>query len=306
MGNPWMKFYPGDWRADPKLRMCSLQARGLWIEMLALMHEASPYGHLLVNGRRPTDAQLAVLAGAPSDQITDLLGELEAAGVFSRTREGVIYSRRMTRDEKKSATARKNGQKGGNPSVGRKKENPPLDNPPDNPPDKPQKPEARSQKGERADARKPAPITAEHLRQIEQVYPKAGLVNDSPQALLHQVGRASLRLGGIDRLIDSMRRYAAAVDEADTLPKGLRKFLDPAEGLAERYAPPETVNGRTVESWEGELALWRDHGSEDPQMWRRRVGGPNPGEPGCRAPAELQRRFGFDPRPLAVGEGRAA
>jgi len=143
--NPWLKFYPLDWRGDPKLRMCSMAARGLWIEILALMHEAAPYGHLLVNGKSPTDTQIAVLAGAPSDQITDLLGELETAGVFSRTKDGVIYSRRMIRDEKKSAIARKNGGKGGNPTLSNGKGNSGSDNLPDNSQDKPQKPEARSQ-----------------------------------------------------------------------------------------------------------------------------------------------------------------
>lgn len=40
MSDPWLKFYPTDWRSDPALKMCSLAARGLWIEMIALMHEA--------------------------------------------------------------------------------------------------------------------------------------------------------------------------------------------------------------------------------------------------------------------------
>ncbi len=149
MTQPWMKFYPSDWRADPRLRMCSLAARGLWMEMLALMHEAAPYGHLLISGISPTDAQLAVLAGAPSDQIPELLGELEAAGVFSRTRSGAIYSRRMTRDDKKSAQARKNGKNGGNPILCNSRDNPPPVNPQDNGGDKTQKPEARSQIPER-------------------------------------------------------------------------------------------------------------------------------------------------------------
>lgn len=143
--NPWLKFYPLDWRGDPKLRMCSMAARGLWIEILALMHEASPYGHLLISGKSPTDAQVAVLAGAPSDQVTGLLGELEAAGVFSRTKDGVIYSRRMIRDEKRSAISRNNGGKGGNPSLSKQTEITNQDNPRDNRKDKPQKPEARYQ-----------------------------------------------------------------------------------------------------------------------------------------------------------------
>ena len=148
MADPWLKFYPTDWRSDPALRMCSLAARGLWIEMIAVMHEAVPYGHLLVSGRSPTDAQLAVLAGAPSDQITDMLGELDAAGVFSRTREGVIYSRKMTRTAKKAAIAKKNGKNGGNPALCKERGNSPSDNQSLKAEDKPQKPEARYQKEE--------------------------------------------------------------------------------------------------------------------------------------------------------------
>lgn len=109
---PWFKFYPRDWRADEELRICSLAARGLWIELLALMHVAKPYGHLLINGQAPTDAQIAVLTGCPSDQITALSGELESSGVFSRTRAGVIYSRRMVRDEKRRLKGHKTAKEG--------------------------------------------------------------------------------------------------------------------------------------------------------------------------------------------------
>jgi hypothetical protein len=153
MADPWLKFYPTDWRADPALKMCSLAARGLWIEMIALMHEASPYGHLVVSGHSPTDTQLAVLAGALPGQVSELLGELESAGVFSRTREGVIYSRKMTRTAKKAAIARKNGKNGGNPTLRKESENPASDNQNTTDRVKPQKPEARSQREkEEADA----------------------------------------------------------------------------------------------------------------------------------------------------------
>lgn len=104
---PWDKFYYSDWRADPALGMCSLAARGLWLEMLALMHEADPRGHLLINGNPPDETQLAALARCPSDQVPVLLAELEKAGVFNRRRDRVIYSRRQVRDEKR----RKDGEK---------------------------------------------------------------------------------------------------------------------------------------------------------------------------------------------------
>lgn len=145
MSDPWFKFYPTDWRSDPRLRMCGLAARGLWIEMIAVMHEATPYGHLLVAGQSPTDAQLAVLAGTPPDQIPGLVGELESSGVFSRTGAGVIFSRKMTRSAKKSAVAKKNGKNGGNPSLRKQKEISASDNQNTTDRVKPQKPEARDQ-----------------------------------------------------------------------------------------------------------------------------------------------------------------
>ena len=42
MSQPWIKFYPRDWRGDQALRVVSLAARGLWIEMLSIMHEGQP------------------------------------------------------------------------------------------------------------------------------------------------------------------------------------------------------------------------------------------------------------------------
>lgn len=123
--NPWLKFYPSDWRADPRLRLCGLAARGLWMEMIALMHEATPYGHLLIGGLVPNDAQLAALTGCTAAQVVPAREELEQAGVFSRTAEGVIFSRRMVRDHGKTLTARSNGRKGGNPALAKTAEGPP-------------------------------------------------------------------------------------------------------------------------------------------------------------------------------------
>ena len=115
--HPWFKFYPTDWRADQMLRLCSAAARGLWLECMCLMHEARPYGHLLVNGRAVTDAQLAKLAGILPREIGGLIAELEAAGVFSRDENGVIFSRRMTRDAARSAAGSLYGKRGGNPAL---------------------------------------------------------------------------------------------------------------------------------------------------------------------------------------------
>ena len=147
---PWMKFYAADWRADQALRMCSLAAKGLWIECLAIMHEADPYGYLTVNGKPLDSASLARLVGSDLEDVEKALSELEQAGVFSRNRGETIYSRRMIRDEKKAKTARKVGKTGGNPSLRKQKGNSDRDNPglnlePDGR-DNTQRPETRDQK----------------------------------------------------------------------------------------------------------------------------------------------------------------
>lgn len=127
---PAFQFYPGDWQRDLALRSCSLAARGLWFEMMCLMHDGQPYGHLKV-GSRPLDdpAVLAPLVGAPVEVVARLLSELETATVFSRTRKGVVFSRRMTRDEALRAKRATAGKLGGNPKLLNPVDKAPLNDP---------------------------------------------------------------------------------------------------------------------------------------------------------------------------------
>lgn len=160
---PWMKWYPADWRADPCLRMCSLAARGLWMELLGFMHEAEPYGHLVIGGRAPTVPQIAALVGVDVKTVAAALAELEAAGVCSRDADDRLMSRRMVRDKAKAERDRENGRGGGNPKLRVEDKggvNPHLaegDKPPVQHPDKAQKPEARDTSSLRSDGPPAAP-----------------------------------------------------------------------------------------------------------------------------------------------------
>lgn len=60
---PWIKFYASDWLSDEAVRSCSIEARGLWIDMLALMAKSDNHGHLLIGGRPATSEQLARIVG---------------------------------------------------------------------------------------------------------------------------------------------------------------------------------------------------------------------------------------------------
>lgn len=141
---PWMKWYPGDWRADPLLRACDPISRYVWMEMIGLMHEAEPYGHLVLAGRAMDYATLSRVIGVDQGVVKGAVKELESLGVFNRTDGGVIVSRRMVRDETRRKTLQNNGAKGGNPKLKNQELSGSLDKQAANQEDKPQKPETRN------------------------------------------------------------------------------------------------------------------------------------------------------------------
>ncbi len=130
---PWLKFYSSAWRADVPLRICSFAARGLWVDLLSLMHESATYGFLLIERVNPSAKQLAGLLGGSEREVRALLAELGHANVYSVTgkampddvaalipqdmQPGVILSRRMLRDKAKANCDRLNGKEGGNPRL---------------------------------------------------------------------------------------------------------------------------------------------------------------------------------------------
>jgi hypothetical protein len=131
--NPWIKFYFADWRADPRLKLVSRAARSFWLDAIGIMHEATPYGFLLVEGISPNTAQLANLVGDPQKDVKKWLEELKTAGVPSFVGgdmpvdvrmmvphglpDGTMFSRRMVRDAAKVERDRENGKGGGNPHL---------------------------------------------------------------------------------------------------------------------------------------------------------------------------------------------
>lgn len=73
MKRPSFQFYPADWRANAKLRRCSPAARGAWMDVLCLLHDADDYGI-----QRWPLADIAQAAGVP----LKLLRELADKGVL--------------------------------------------------------------------------------------------------------------------------------------------------------------------------------------------------------------------------------
>jgi hypothetical protein len=108
---PFFKFYPADWMSDEKLRLCSRSARGLWLDMLCLMWKAERRGFLEMSRGNPlTPEQMARVVGCTPKEIARDLAELKGAGVYSiEDGTGVIFSRRIIREEQHRETSSKGG-----------------------------------------------------------------------------------------------------------------------------------------------------------------------------------------------------
>lgn len=110
---PAFQFYPGDWFKEPTLRACSLEARGLWIDMLCMMHSSPVRGILLLSGTKPMEPiHIARVVGASVEEVETLLTELRENGVYDTSDDGAIISRRMVKDEAKRSAQSEAGRKG--------------------------------------------------------------------------------------------------------------------------------------------------------------------------------------------------
>jgi hypothetical protein len=108
--NPSTRWFFNDWMGDLGLRRCSLAARGLWADMLALCANAQRYGYLEADdGKKLSIAELARQVGAARGTVDRLLHELEGNHVFSRDEAGTIFNRRMVRETAEAAQKTKGG-----------------------------------------------------------------------------------------------------------------------------------------------------------------------------------------------------
>lgn len=96
---PAFQFYPGDWLRND-VSGCSLEAQGLWLRMMIVMHDAQIYGQLILNNAPMSPEFVAKKVGISPKKYVNLVKELEFAGVINRKENGVIFSGRMERDER--------------------------------------------------------------------------------------------------------------------------------------------------------------------------------------------------------------
>ena len=290
-----MKFYPRDWRGDQALRAVSIGARGLWMECLCIMHEAEPYGHLLLNGEIPGDDALARMTGTSVDELREHLAELRQAGVLSVSRKGVITSRRMIKDFSKAQKGSSAVNKRWSQTAENKQETDVPNRSPNRvptPSPNTQKPEARVQSTEDASLRSASAQRgrAEIDRIEAECRTAAGLTNDASPGLLD----LSPILTAIDRgwsletdILPALSAAAGRGKRGRTWSYYLPAMQDAkARNDAIQHKPAATKIS-SDEGWRNKLRRFLETG-----FWLADWGG-KPGHRHCEVPARLLKEFGI-------------
>lgn len=114
---PYMPFYPGDWKKDLGVQMLSFEHRMVWFEMLILMHDSEQRGVLVLNGSPLSNEDIARLIGLDKQKFEQALEQIKKNNVCSFTEDGAIYSRSMVRRAETSVKRSISGSQGGNPAL---------------------------------------------------------------------------------------------------------------------------------------------------------------------------------------------
>lgn len=124
MKQPAILFYVGDWRKDLAIQSLSYHHRGIWLELLMLMHCSEQRGRLVLNGKPISNLNLARLLGLTEQETTDAVSCLLEGGVASLDQNGAIINRRMVREEERRDKLRENASKGGSKTQARREQVP--------------------------------------------------------------------------------------------------------------------------------------------------------------------------------------
>jgi hypothetical protein len=115
---PAIQFYPGDWKKDAGVQTLSYHDRGVWFEILLLMHESERRGVLLLNGKAMSNGALARILGLDIESLKQTVETILEHGVASIEEDtGALMSRRMVRDEHIRQVRTEAGKQGGNPGL---------------------------------------------------------------------------------------------------------------------------------------------------------------------------------------------
>jgi len=94
---PFMQLFPGDWLKDPAVSGLSPAARGIWFDLICVMHEAGRSG--VIAGTR---ASLSRMARCSTDELGGAINEFQLCNTCDVSEDGntvvTLVNRRMKRE----------------------------------------------------------------------------------------------------------------------------------------------------------------------------------------------------------------
>lgn len=115
---PAIMFYPGDWHKDAGIQALSYEERGIWFELLLIMHDCNPRGKLAIAGKPINEERLSNMLNLDKQKLTTVLSsllDLDVARIEADTK--IVYSKRMVDDERLREIRSQCGSMGGNPKL---------------------------------------------------------------------------------------------------------------------------------------------------------------------------------------------
>jgi hypothetical protein len=203
------------------------------------MHDCSPYGHLVVNGKGILPTILARRVGTCVKVTERLLAELKEHGVYSVRPDGSIFSQRMIRDEHKRDVRAAGGYKSlENPNVPRRKIRV-EDGTKDTLPPSPSSPSPSSPSSTSPSSDSTNPLFVRDFETVWALYPKRSGDNGKQKAYRAYVARRRLGVTASE-LLAGVERYAAYVEATSKVGTQFTK-------MAATFFGPD---GNYLESWE--------------------------------------------------------
>jgi hypothetical protein len=92
MKRPSFQFYPGDWQANSNLRRCTHAEKGVWMDILCLLHDQIEYGVL-----RWSTKEIAQAIGASPALVRTLVSKGVMKGDDKKLSEPLVYIPRSGR-----------------------------------------------------------------------------------------------------------------------------------------------------------------------------------------------------------------
>lgn len=96
---PSFQFYPADWQGNANLRRCSHEEKGIWIDVMCILHDQSEYGIV----RWPL-ADIATAIGATEKKLQGLVRKGVLKGDDNTLSEPLVYTPRSGRKLGKPVT----------------------------------------------------------------------------------------------------------------------------------------------------------------------------------------------------------